>query len=80
MNTLKTYFPFAFQPKADIVALIVNIIVHIIVGALAAVVIGLLASLPLIFGIVIRLLGILVGLYFTVSVILSILDYLKILK
>ena len=55
MNKLKTYFPYAFQPKADVIALVINIIVHIVVGAVVGVVIGLLASLPLV-GVIIGLL------------------------
>lgn len=79
MDTLKKLFPLSFKAKKDIGALIVNIIIHIVADVVAGLIIGLLSGLPLIgwlFGIV----GGLIGVYFTVGVVLSILDYLKILK
>ena len=79
MNNLKTYFPFAFQPKADVIALVINIIVHLIIGAVVGVVVGLLNSLPLV-NVVIGLAGAVIGLYLTVSTVLSILHFLKIVK
>jgi hypothetical protein len=45
----------------------------------AGVAIGLLSALPLVGGLIGALGGV-IGLYFTVSLVLSILDYLKILK
>ena len=79
MEILKKVFPLAFQPKKDIVALIINIIIHIVVDAVVGVVIGLLAKLPLV-GIIVSTVGGLIGLYFTISLVLSILHYLKVLK
>ena len=79
MATLKKFFPLAFKAKKDIAALIVNILIHIVGDAVAGVLIGLLSALPLI-GWIFGLLGGLVGLYFTVGIVLSILDYLKVLK
>ena len=79
MATLKKFFPLAFKQKKTIGALIVNILVHVLADIVAGLVIGLLSGLPLI-GWLFGLAGGLLGLYFTVSVILSILDYLKVLK
>lgn len=72
MDTLKKLFPLAFKAKKDFGALIVNILIHVLADAVAGVIIWLLPILGI--------LGGLIGLYFTVSVVLSILDYLKILK
>ena len=52
MDMLKKFFPLAFKPKKDIVALIINIIIHIVVDAVVGVVIGLLAEVPLVGAIV----------------------------
>lgn len=79
MDMLKKFFPLAFKPKKDIVALIINIIIHIVVDAVVGVVIGLLAELPLV-GAIVAACGSLIGLYFTISLVLSILHYLKVLK
>ena len=79
MDMLKKYFPLAFKPKKDIAALVINIIIHLVVDAVAGVLIGILANIPLI-GVIISAVGGLVGLYFTISLVLSILDYFKVLK
>ena len=51
----------------------------IVVDAVIGAAIGLLVKLPLIGGIV-GILGSLIGLYFTISLVLSILHYLKVVK
>lgn len=79
MDMLKKYFPLAFAAKKDITALVINIIIHIVINAVAGVAIALLVKIPLI-GIIVSTVGGLVGLYFLTSLVLSILDYLKILK
>ena len=79
MNSLKKYFPLAFKKKSSLGALLINVLLHIVVDIIAGLVIGLLSGLPLI-GWLFGLVGGLVGLYFTVSVVLSILDYHKVIK
>lgn len=79
MDMLKIYFPLAFAAKKDITALVINIIIHIVINAVAGVAIALLIKIPLI-GIIVSTVGGLVSLYFLISLVLSILDYLKILK
>ena len=79
MATLKKFFPLAFVAKKDIVALIINLLIHVVVDALLGVVIGLIIKIPVI-GAIIGLFSGLVGLYFLVSAVLSVLDYLKVLK
>ncbi len=72
MEILKKLFPLSFKKKDSIGALIVNILIHIVADAIAGVIIFLLPILGF--------LGGLIGLYFTVGIVLTILDYLKILK
>ena len=79
MGLFKPFFPLAFVPKKDVIALVINIVLHIIADAIAGLVIGFLGALPLI-GWVFALVGSIIGLYFLVSLVLSILDYLNILK
>lgn len=79
MDSIKKYFPLAFKVKNDTKELLINVLIHVGADILAGLVIGLFAKIPLIGGLF-GLVGGLVGLYFTVSVILSILDYLKVLK
>jgi len=72
MDTLKKLFPLSFKKKDGIVGLIINIIIHVFADAVAGLIIWLLPFLAF--------LGGLIGLYFTVGIVLSILDYLKVLK
>ena len=79
METIKKIFPYSFKEKNDIGALIVNILIQFLVGAIAGILIGVLARIPIL-GIVIVLLGGLIDLYVVAGIVLSILDYLKVLK
>ena len=79
MKMLKSFFPLAFARKKDIVALVINILIHIVVDVVAGLVIGFLGGLPLI-GWTFALVGSVIGLYFLVSLVLSILHCLKIVK
>ncbi len=79
MKMLKPFFPLAFADKKDLIALVINILFHIVADAVAGLVIGILGALPLI-GWAFTLVGSVIGLYFLVSLVLSILDYLNILK
>jgi len=79
MELLKTIFPFSFATKNDVVALVINIVIYLVVGAIAGLIIGLLAKIPVI-GILFGLIGGVIGLYCLVGIILSVLDYMKVLK
>ena len=79
METLKRYFPYAFAAKKDVAALVINILIHIVVGAVIGFVFSLLSFIPIL-GIIIGLAGTLIDIYITASLVLSILDYFKILK
>lgn len=79
MELLKKYFPFSFGEKKDIAALIINCLIYLVVGIVIGFLIGILAGIPII-GIVIKLVGTLLDLYILVGIILSCLDYFKVLK
>ena len=79
MDMLKKYFPYSFTEKKDVAALIINIIAYVVVGAVIGAVIGFLSGTPLV-GWIIGILGTLVEIYVAAGIIISVLDYLKILK
>lgn len=79
MDALKKYFPFSFTEKKDVVALVINVILYLIVGALIGIIIKLLAWIPIL-GWIIGIAGGLVDLYVLIGVVLSFLDYFKVLK
>ena len=77
MNSYKKYFPLAFTEKKDIMALVVNVVLHIVAGWIAGIVLGIVGFFPVI-GLVAGLVGAAAELYLLVSMVLSVLDYLKI--
>lgn len=79
MESIKKLFPYSFGEKKTVGALIVNILIQLLVGAVASVLIGVLAKIPIV-GILVWIVGALVDLYVLVGIILSILDYMKVLK
>ncbi len=79
MDILKNLFPFSFKEKSTVAALVINVIIYVVVGAVVGVLIALLANLPIV-GIVIRAVGGLIDLYVTVGIVLSFLDYFKVIK
>ena len=72
MDTLKKLFPLSFREKKGIGGLVVNILIHLLANFVAGIIIVILPILGI--------LGGLIGLYFTVGIVLSVLDYLKVLK
>ena len=79
METLKKLFPYSFKEKKDIGALIINILIQFVICAVAGVLIGVCAALPII-GWIIGILGGIVDVYLVVGIVLSVLDYLKVIK
>ena len=79
MELIKKIFPLSFTEKNTIGALIINILIQIIVCAIAGVVIAICATIPVV-GIVIGFVGGFIGLYELIGIVLSILDYAKVLK
>ena len=79
MELLKKVFPYSFQAKKDVAALVINILIYLAVGLVAGFLIGILAKIPVL-GMIIGLVGGLVDLYVLAGVVISVLDYMKILK
>ena len=86
MDTLKKIFPLSFG-ASDVAGLVIKIIIYIVVAAIGGIVIGLaaavLALIPVVGGILAWLvgsIGSLVGLYSLIGIVLTCLDYFKILK
>ncbi len=79
MALLKKIFPYSFVAKKDVAALVINILIQLVVGIIAGVLIGILVKVPVL-GIIISLIGGLVDLYVLAGIVISCLDYFKILK
>ena len=79
MDIIKKIFPYSFNKKKDLSALLVNVIIQFLVGAVAGILIGVLIGVPIIGALVGAVCG-LIELYVIVGIVLSVLDYLKILK
>ena len=79
MEMLKKIFPYSFKEKKDIAALIINILIQLVINIVVGVVVGVLALIPVV-QIIAGLVGGLVGLYFFAGIVISILDYCKVLK
>ena len=79
MDFLKKVFPYSFQPMKKVSDLVINVLIQFLAAALAGILIGILAKIPLI-GLVIAALGGIVDLYCVVGIVLSILNYAKVLK
>ena len=79
MEILKKIFPYSFKEKKDIAALIINILIQLVINIVVGAVIWVLALIPVV-GIIAGLVGSLVGLYFFAGIVISILDYCKVLK
>ena len=79
MDTLIKFFPYSFKEKKDVAALIVNILAYIVVGFAVGVVGALLGLVPFV-GFLITILVSAVDLYILIGIVLSVLDYLKVIK
>lgn len=79
MDMLKKFFPFAFTAKADIAALVISILIQLVIGVVIGFVIGIVALIPIV-NLLVGLVGGLADLYITASIIITLLDYFKVLK
>ena len=83
MDLLKKIFPFAFAEKKDVATLVIHVILQIVAVALLGVVIGVIVKLLGWIPLLAWLLGIvssLAELYVLINLVLTFLDYFKILK
>lgn len=79
MDMLKKFFPLSFKEKKDVAALVINILIQIVANVVIGFIIGILSAIPVV-GIIVGLVGSLVGIYFFAGIVLSCLDYFKVLK
>ena len=79
MDMIKKIFPFSFKKLKTPGDLAINILIQIAVGALAGILIGVLSGVPILNWIAGTACG-LVDLYVVIGIVLSILNYLKVLK
>lgn len=79
MGLLKKLWPYAFNQKKDIAALIISIVLQLVAAIIVGFIIGILANIPIV-NIIVGLVGGLVDLYFFVGIVLTLLNYFKILK
>ena len=86
MDMLRKFFPFSFKEKKDVAALIINVLLYIVAGIVIGFVLGLLGllgAIPVIgtiLALVLRLVSSIVELYILVGIVLSFLDYFKVIK
>lgn len=79
MDTLKKFFPFSFKEKKDVAALVINVILYLVAAVVIGFVLGIVALIPII-NLIVGLVGGLVELYVLAGIVLSFLDYFKVLK
>ena len=87
MDMLKKIFPLSFKEKKDVAALVINLIIHLVVAIIGGAVItlagmltGWIPVLGALIGWVLGIIGTLVSAYCLIGGVLSVLDYLKVLK
>ncbi len=78
MEFLKKFFPYSFGADS-VAALAVKIIILLVAGAVAGFLIGILALIPLL-GVIFALACSLIDLYVLISIVLAVLDFMKVLK
>ena len=79
MDTLKKFFPYSFKEKKDAAALVINIILYLIAGFVVGVIASLLQFIPFI-GWIVSISAGASDLYILIAIVISVLDYCKILK
>lgn len=79
MDSLKKFFPIAFAQKKDLGALILSVVIQVAVAVVIGWVFALLSIFPLI-GLLFDLIGSLIGLYILANIVLTFLDYFKVIK
>jgi hypothetical protein len=78
MDILKKFFPNAFK-ATELNPFIIALVIYVLIDIVCGVVIGILATIPLI-GIIFSLIGSIVGLYALIGIVLSILVFVKVIK
>ena len=79
LGLLKKYFPYSFGKKSTQQDLIKAILLYVVAGFVGGLVIGLLGKIPLI-GFLFGIVGTVVEIYVVAGIVLTVLDYKKMLK
>ena len=79
MNMLKTYFPLSFKTK-DVTELIISIAMYLITGVAVGIITFIIGIIPLIGGFIAGIIGTVSGLYILAGIILTILNFFKVLE
>ena len=79
MDLVKKYFPYSFSKKKTRQDLIKAILIYLVAGFVGGLVIGLLGKIPLI-GFLFGIVGTVVEIYVVAGIVLTVLDYKKMLK
>lgn len=76
MGLIKKVWPTPFKIKEkDVTSLVIQLVIFLVVCAIAGVIIGFLASIPII-GIIFSIIGSLMGIYSLVGIVLCVLKFL----
>lgn len=78
MEILQKIFPFSFGTK-DTAGLVIKVLVYVVISFAASVIIGILSIIPLI-GIIVGIFGGFVNLYIVAAIVITFLDFFKLLK
>lgn len=76
---LKKYFPFSFTEKKDVTAVVINVVLHIVASWIIGILLGILSLVPVV-GWFTGIVGAIFEVYLFVGMVLSVLDYCKVLK
>ncbi|MBR5279235.1 MAG: hypothetical protein IKU23_08280 [Clostridia bacterium] len=79
MDIIKKIFPFSFVEKKDVIALVINCVLYFVASIVVGAILSLFGTIPVL-GVIFYIVSGLVGLYALCGIVLSILDYLKVLK
>ena len=75
----KKYFPFSFTEKKDVTAVVINVVLHIVASWIIGILLGILRLVPVV-GWFTGIAGMIAEVYLFVGMVLSVLDYCKVLK
>ena len=79
MDMLKKFFPISFTNKPDITSLVIALLIYMVVAIVTSVVFFLLSKIPFV-GVFFAIIGGAINFYLAAGVVLTVLDYLKLLK
>ena len=80
MDILKKLWPFSFVNKKEVASLVINVIIHVVGMIILTVLCWLIGIIPFVGGILAWLIGSVGDLYLTVGIVLTFLDYFKVIK